>query len=201
MKKARELQKTSTSASLTKLKSFPDRVDYKKLWKILKETGIPDHLTCLLRNLHGCQATVRTGHGTMDWFQIGKGIWQDWMVSLCLFNLYVEHIMQNIRLDQLKAGIQTDGRDVNNLRYHSNSRKWKGTKEPLDEGERGEWKGWLKTKIMASCPITSWQTEGEKVEAVSDFLFLGSEIIAYDDCSHEKTFGPWKESYNKPRHT
>ena len=75
MKKARELQKTSTSASLTKLKSFLDCVDYKKLWKILKEMGMPDHLTCLLRNLHGCQdATVRTGHGTTDWFQIGKGI-------------------------------------------------------------------------------------------------------------------------------
>ena len=93
-------------------------MDHKKLWKILKEMEIPDHLTCLLRNLYaGQEATVRTGHGTVDWFQIGKGVCQGCILSLCLFNLYTEYIMQNVGLDETQAGIKIAGRNINNLRY------------------------------------------------------------------------------------
>ena len=93
-------------------------MDHNKLWKILQETGIPGHLTCILRNLYAAQeATVRTGHGTTDLFQIGKGIHQGCILSPCLFNLYAEYIMQNARLDEAQAGIKIAGRDINNLRY------------------------------------------------------------------------------------
>ena len=93
-------------------------MDHNKLWKILKEMGIPDHLTCLLRNLYEDQeATVRTGHGTIDWFQIGKGVCQGCILSPCLFNLYTEYIMQNARLDKAQAGIKISGRNINNFRY------------------------------------------------------------------------------------
>ena len=92
-------------------------VDHNKLWKILKEMGIPYHLTCLLRNLYaGQEATLNTGHGTTDWFQIGKGVRQHWIVSLCLFNLYAEYIMRNAGLHEVQAGIKTDGRNINNLK-------------------------------------------------------------------------------------
>ena len=95
-----------------------DCVDHNKLWKILKEMGIPDHLTCLLRNLYaGQEATVRTGHGITDWFQIGKGVCQSCMLSPCLFNLYAEYIMRNTGLDEAQAGIKIAGRNINNLRY------------------------------------------------------------------------------------
>ena len=111
--------------------------------------GIPDHLTCLMRNLYaGQEATVRTGHGTMDWFKIGKGVQQDCM-SPCLFNLYTEYLMQNARLDKSQAGIKISRRNINNLRYTDDTilmeQKKKGTKKPLDEGERREGKIWLKT--------------------------------------------------------
>ena len=93
-------------------------VDHNKLWKILKEMGIPDYLTCLLRNLYACQeATVRTRHGTTDWFQIGKGIRQGYILSPCLFNLYAEYILQNAGLDESQAGIKIAKRNINNLRY------------------------------------------------------------------------------------
>ena len=93
-------------------------MDHNKLWKILKETGIPDHLTCLLRNLCASQeATVRTGHGTTDWFQIGKGVHQGCISSPCLFNLYAEYIMRNTGLDEAQTGIKIDGRNINHLRY------------------------------------------------------------------------------------
>ena len=95
-----------------------DCVDHNKLWKILKEMGLPDHLICLLRNLYaGQEAIVRTGHGTTDWFQIGKGVHQGCILSPCLFNLYAECIMRNAGLDEAQAGIKTVGRNVNNLRY------------------------------------------------------------------------------------
>ena len=111
-KKQESSRKTSTSA-----KAF-DSVDHKKLWKILKEMGIPDHLICLLRNLYaGQEATVRTGHGTTDWFQIGKGVHQGCILSLCLFNLYAEYIMRNAGLEETQAGIKISGRSINNLRY------------------------------------------------------------------------------------
>ena len=114
-----------------------------KLWKILKEMGIPDHLTCLLRNLYaGQETTVRTGHGTTDWFQIEKGIHQGCILSPCLFNLYAEYIMRNARLDEAQAGIKIAGRNINNLRYADDTtlmaESEEETKEPLDESERGE---------------------------------------------------------------
>ena len=95
-----------------------DCVDHNELWKILKEMGIPDHLTCLLRSLHaGQEATVRTGHGTTDWFQIGKGVRQGCILSPCLFNLYAEYIMRNAGLEETQAGIKIARRNINNLRY------------------------------------------------------------------------------------
>ena len=114
-KKQENSRKTSTSASLTKV--F-DCVDYNKLWKILKEMGLSDYLTCLLRNLYaGQEATVRTGHGTMDWFQTGKGVHQGCLSSPYLFNLYAEYTMQNVRLDEAQAEIKIARRNINNLRY------------------------------------------------------------------------------------
>ena len=95
-----------------------DCVDHNQLWKILKQMGIPDHLTCLFRNLYaGQEATVRTGHGTTDWFQIGKGVFQGCILSPCLFNLYAEYIMRNSGLEEVQAGIKISGRNINNLRY------------------------------------------------------------------------------------
>ena len=118
-------------------------VDHNKLWKILKEMGIPDHLTWLLRNLYIDQeATVRTGHGTTDWFQIGKGVHQGCILSSCLFNFYAEYIMWNARLDDSWAGIKIAGRNINNLRYADETTlkaESEETAEPLDGSERGEW--------------------------------------------------------------
>ena len=113
--------------------------------------GIPDHLTCLLRNLYaGQEATVRTGHGIADCFQIAKGVHQGCILSPCFFNLYAEYIMRNAGLDEAQAGIKIAGRNINNLRYADdttlNGRKWRETKEPLDENERWEWKSWLKAQ-------------------------------------------------------
>ena len=117
IEKAREFQKTIYFCFISYAKAF-HYVDHNKLWKTLKETGIPDHLTCLLRNLHaGQEATVRTGHGTTDWFQIGKGVCQGCILSPCLFNFYAEYIMRNARLDEAQAGIKIAGRNINNLRY------------------------------------------------------------------------------------
>ena len=114
--KAREFQKNIYSCFIDYAKIF-DCVDHKKLWKIMKEMGIPDHLTCLLRNLYaGQEATVRTGHGTTDWFQIGKGVCQGCM-SPRLFNFYAEYIMRNIGLDEAQAGIKIARRNINNLRH------------------------------------------------------------------------------------
>ena len=117
LNKQESSRKTATFALLITPKAF-DCVDHNKLWKILKEMGIPDHLTCLLRNLYvGQEETVRTGHGTTDWFQIGKGVHQNCVLSFCLFNFYAEYLMQNARLDEAQAGIKNPGRNINNLRY------------------------------------------------------------------------------------
>jgi len=113
----REFQKNIYFCFIDYAKAF-DCADHNKLWKILKEMGIPDHLTCLLRNLYaGEEATIRTGHGTTDWFQIRKGVCQGCILSSCLFNLYAEHIMRNAGLDEAQAGIKIAGRNINNLRY------------------------------------------------------------------------------------
>ena len=115
-KKQESSRKTSISA-FDYAKAF-DCVDHNKLWKILKEMGIPHHLTCLLRNLYaGQEATVRTGHGTTDWFQIGKGVRQGWILSPCFFNFYAEHIMRNAGLEEAQTGIKIARRNINNLRY------------------------------------------------------------------------------------
>ena len=118
-------------------------MDCNKLWKILKEMGIPDHLTCLLRNLYvDREATVRTGYGTTDWFQIGKGVPQGVILSPCLFNLYAEYTMRNAELEEAQAGIRTAGRNTNNLRYADDTtlmaESEEELKKPLDENERGE---------------------------------------------------------------
>ena len=115
--KSKRVQKNSYFCFIDYAKAF-DCVDHKKLWKILKEMGIPDHLTCLLRNLcAGQEATVRTGHETTDWYQIGKGVCQGCILSLCLFNFYAEYLMGNAWLDEAQAGIKIAGRNINNLRY------------------------------------------------------------------------------------
>ena len=117
IEKAREFQKNIYFCFIDYAKAF-DYVDHNKLWKILKEIGIPDHLTCLLGNLYiGQEATVRTAHGTTDWFQIREGVRQGCKLSLCLFNLYTEYIMRNAGLEEAQAGIKIAGRNINNLRY------------------------------------------------------------------------------------
>ena len=134
IEKAKEFQKNIYFCFIDYAKAF-DCVDCNKLWQILKEMGIPDHLTCLLRNLYaGQEATVRTGYGTRDWFQIGKGVHQGCILSPCLFNLYAEYIMRNAGLEELQAGIKISGRNINNLRYADDITLM----EPLDESERGE---------------------------------------------------------------
>ena len=156
--------------------------------------GIPDHLTCLLRNLYvGQEAIVRTLYGTTDWFKIEKGVQQGYLLSPCLFHLYTEYMMRNARLDELQAGITTVRKNIINLIYvDDNTLMAEGeeelknllmrVKERVRTGLRLNIK---KPKIMASSPIIAWQTEGEKVEAVTDFLFLGSKVTADGDCSHE----------------
>ena len=170
-------------------------MDHNKLWKILKESIIPDHLTCLLRNLYaGQEATVRTGHGTTDWFQIGKRIRPGCILSPCLFNFYAEYIMRNAGLEEAQAGIKIAGRNLNNLRYADDTTLMAESEEELksllmkvkEESEKGGLKlNIQKTKIMASGPITSWEIDGETVETVSDFLFGGLNITAVGECSHE----------------
>ena len=131
MEKAREFQKNIYLCFIDYAKAF-DCVDYNKLWKFLKEMGIPNHLTCLLRNLYASQeATVRTGHGTTDWFQIRKGVHQGCILSPCLFNFYAEYIMQNTGLDEAQAGIKIAGRKINNLRYADDTTFMAESKEEL----------------------------------------------------------------------
>ena len=156
--------------------------------------GIPDHLTSLLRNLYaGQEATVRTGHGTADWFQKGKGVRQGCILSPCLFNLYAEYIMRNAGLQEAQAGIKIAGRNINNLRDADDTTLMAGNKElksllmkVKNESEKFGLKLKIqKTKIMASGPNTLWQIDGETVETVADLIFLGSKITADGDCSQE----------------
>ena len=161
-------------------------------WKILQEMAIPDHLTCLLRNLYvGQEATIKTGHGTTDWFQIGKGVRQGSILSPCLFNLYAEYIMRNAGLDEAKVGIKIAGRNINNLRLlgeisvTSDMQMTPPLWQKVKRNWRAFWWKWKeesekvglklniqKTKIMASGPISSWQIDGETMETVTDFIFL-----------------------------
>ena len=129
IEKAREFQKSIYFCLIDYAKAF-DCVDHNKLWKILKETGIPDHLICLLRNLNaGQEATVRSGHVATDWFQIGKGVRQGCILSPCLCNLYAEYIMQDARLDEAQARIKTARRNINNLRYTDDTPLWQKMKK------------------------------------------------------------------------
>ena len=145
---------------------------------------IPDHLSCLLRNLVGQEATVRSGHRTMNWFQIGKGVQQVCRLSPCLFNLYAEYIMQNSGLDEAQAGIKIAGRNMNNFRYADDKTLLAESKEELksilmmvkEESVKAGLKlNFQKTKIMASSPITSWQIDGETMKTVPDFILGGSK--------------------------
>ena len=164
MEKAREFQKNIYFCFTYYAKAF-DCVDHNKLWKILREMGIPDHLTCLLRNLYSGQETiVRTGHGTTDWFQIGKGVRQGCILSPCLFNLYAEYIMRNAGLDEAQAGIKIARRSINNLIYADDTTFMAEKEEELKsllmkvkkESEKFGLKlNIQKTKIMASSPISS----------------------------------------------
>ena len=161
--------------------------------------GIPDHLTYLLRNLYaGQEATVRTGHATTDWFQIGKGVCQGCILSPCLFNFYAEYIMQNAGLDESQADIKISGRNINNLRNADDTSLMTESKEELksllmrvkEESEKAVLKlNIKKTKVMTSSPIISQQWY---------FIFFGCKITVDGDCSHEIN-APWKKSYGKPR--
>ena len=167
-------RKTSTFSLLTMPKPLTVWISHNSdLWKILQEVGIPNHLTCLLRHLYaGQEATVRTGHGTTDWFQIGKG-YQGYILSLCLFNLYAEYIMQNARLNEAQAGIKIAGRNINNVRYADDTTLMAKSKKELksllmkvkEESEKAGLKlNIQKTKITAPSPVTSWQENGITVE-------------------------------------
>ena len=187
MEKAREFQKNIYFCFIDYIKTF-DCEDHNKLKKMV----IPDHLTYLLRTLYaGQDAKDLTGHETTDWFQTGKGIHQGYILSPYLFNLYVEYIMRNAGLEEAQTGIKISGRIIKNLRYADDTTLMAGSEEELksllmkgkEESEKVGLKlNIQKTKIMLSGPITSWQIDGE---TVADLIFLGSNIIADGDCSHE----------------
>ena len=180
IEKASEFQKDT--CCFIDYSKFFDCVDDNKLWKILKEIVIPDHLTCLLRNLYaGQEATVRTGHGTTDWVKIWKGVCQGCILSPCLFNLYAEYIMRNARLDETQAGIKISRRNINNLRYADDTILKTESKEELknllmkvkeESGKAGVKLSVQKTKIITSSPIISWQIDGQRNENSGRFYFL-----------------------------
>uniref|UniRef100_A0AC11DF06 Uncharacterized protein n=3 Tax=Ovis aries TaxID=9940 RepID=A0AC11DF06_SHEEP len=179
LKKQESSRKTSSSALLTMPKPLTVWITIN--WKILKEMGIPDHLTCLLRNLYtGQEATVRTGHGTTDWFQIGKGVRQGCVLSPCLFNLYAEYIMRNAGLEEAQPGIKTAGRNISNFRYAYDSTLMAESEEELksflmkvkEESEKVGLKlNIQKMKIMASGPITSWEIDGKQWKQCQTLFF------------------------------
>ena len=194
IEKSREFQKNIYFCFIDYAKAF-DCADHNKLCKILKELGIPDHLTCLLRNLYARQeATVRTGYGTMDWFQIGKGVWPGCILSPCLFNFYAEYIKRNAGLYDLRAGIKIPRRNINNLRYADDTTLMAEGEEELksflikekEESKKAALKLSIqKTKITVFSPITSGQIDGETIETVRNIIFLGSIITVDRDCRHE----------------
>ena len=181
LKKQESSRKTSTSALLTMPKPLTVWITIN--WKILKEMGIPGHLTCLLRNLYAGQETpVTAGNSTTDWFKIGKGVHQGCILSLCLFNFYAEFIMRNAGLEEVQAGIKIARRNINNLRYTGDTTLMAESEEELksvlmkvkEESEKVGLKlNIQKTKIMASGPITSWQIDGEKWKQSLTLLFWG----------------------------
>ena len=199
IERAREFQKNICFCFIDYAKAF-DFVDHHKLWKILKEMGIPDHLTCILRNLYaGQEATIRTGHGTTDWFQIGKGVRQGCILSPSVFNLYAEYIMRNPGLDEAQAGINIARRNISNLRYADDTTLMAKSKELKsllkEESEKAGLKlNIQKTKIMASGPITSWQIGGETVQT----LFLGApKSLQMVTAAMKLKDTPWEKSYDQ----
>ena len=185
MEKAREFQKNIYFCFIDYAKAF-DCMDHNKLWKILKEMGIPDQpYLPLEKSVCRSEATVRTGHGTTDWFQIGKGVHQGWILSPCLFNFYAEYVVRNAGLEEAQAGIKIAGRNINHLRYADDTTLMAESEELksllMKVKENSEKVGlklniW-KTKIMASSPITSWEIDGETVETVSDFIFWAPKSL------------------------
>ena len=182
IEKAREFQKNIYFCFIDYAKAFDIYNNHNKLWKILKEMGIPDHLTHLLRNLYaGQEVIVRIGHGTTDWFKTGKEVCQGCILSPCLFNLYAEYIMRNAGLQEAQAWIKIAGTNINNLRYAEDTTLMAESEEELksllmkvkEESEKVGLKlNIQKTKILASRPITSWQIDGE---TVSEFILRGSK--------------------------
>ena len=198
LKKQKGSRKTYISALLTMPKTLT--VWTTTNWKIFQEifqkffNFLPNHLTCLRNRYAGQEATVRTGHGIIDWFQIEKGVLQGCVLSPGSFNLYAEYIIRNAGLDEVQAGIKIAGRNSNNLRYADDTTLTAESEEALksllmkvkEESEKVGLKlNIQKTKFMASGPIISWQIDGEKMETVRNFIFWGSKITADGDCSHE----------------
>ena len=191
-KKQENSGKTFTSASLTMIKPLLCG-SQQTVWKNIQELEISDHLMGLLRNLYaGQQATVKTGHGRMAWFQIEKGVCQGCKIPF--FNFYAEGIMQNARVDEAQAGIKIAGRNISNLRYADDTTLMAGSEEELksllmkvkEESEKAGLKlNIQKMKITASGPITSGEIYGKTLEIVADLIFMGSKITADGDCSHE----------------
>ena len=182
IKKPKEFQKNIHFCFIDYTNTF-GCVDCNNLWKITQEIGTSDHLTCLLRNLYaGQEVTVTTGHGKTDWFQIGKGVCQGWILSPCLFNLYAELIRRNAGLSEVQAGMKIARRNINNLRYADDTTVMAESKELTsllmkvkEESEKVGLKVNIqKTKIMESCPVTSWQIDGETMETVTDFMLRGA---------------------------
>ena len=208
IEKAREFQKNIYFSFVDYVKAF-DCVHHNKLWKILKEEGIPDHFACLLRNLYaGQEATVRTRHETTDWFQIGKGVYQGCILLPCLFNLYAEYIIGNARLDEAQPEIKIARSNRSNLIYADHItliaeiEELKSLFLKVKESENSGLKlNIQKSKIMASDPITSQQIDGETMETVRNFILGGSKITADGDCSHEikRCLLRGKKSYDQPR--
>ena len=181
IEKVRDFKKNIYFCFINYAKAF-DCVDHNKLWKILKEMGIPDNLTCLLRNLYpGQEVTVKIGHGRTDWFQFSKGVRQGCILSPCLFNLYAEYIMRNDGPNEAQAGIKIARRNINNLRYADDTTFMAESEElksllmkVKEESEKVGLKlNIQKTKIITSSPITSWQIDGYTVETMADFIFGG----------------------------
>ena len=179
MAKAREFQKNMYFCFIAYAKAF-DCVDHNKLWKLLKKKGILDHLICLLRNLHsGQEATVRTRYGTMDWFQMGKGVHQGCILLPCLFNLCAEYNTRNARLDEAQAEVKIAGRSFKNLRYADDTTLMTESEElksllmkvKEESAKAGLKPNIQKMKIMASGPIISWQIDEETVDTVTEFIF------------------------------
>ena len=169
-------------------------MDHNKLWKSLREMGISDHVTCLLRNLYaGQEATIRTRHGTIDWFTIGRGVQKGCILSPCIFSLYAVYIMRNAGLDEPQAGIKIARRNTNNLRHVDDNTLMGESEEELksllmklkEESEKSGSKLNIHKTNMSTGSITSWQMDGGTMETVTDFIFLGSKITLDSDCGHE----------------